>query len=32
VGGIRASIYNAVNLETVQVLAIFMRDFQRANG
>ena len=27
VGGLRASIYNAVPLESVQALVIFMRDF-----
>jgi phosphoserine aminotransferase len=32
VGGMRASIYNAVNLETVEVLVNFMREFQKANG
>jgi phosphoserine aminotransferase len=32
VGGMRASIYNAVNLETVQVLVNFMREFQKGNG
>src|SRR5271156_2337054 len=32
VGGMRASIYNAVNLETVQVLVSFMREFRKANG
>jgi phosphoserine aminotransferase len=32
VGGMRASIYNAVNLGTVQVLVNFMREFQKANG
>src|SRR6202522_3601500 len=32
VGGMRASIYNAVNLETVQVLVNFMREVQKANG
>jgi phosphoserine aminotransferase len=32
VGGCRASIYNAMPLEGVQVLADFMRDFARTNG
>jgi phosphoserine aminotransferase len=32
VGGMRASIYNAVSLETVQILVNFMREFQKANG
>lgn len=32
VGGIRASIYNAVSLESVSALASFMRDFVKANG
>jgi len=32
VGGMRASIYNAVTIETVQTLVGFMRDFQKANG
>jgi phosphoserine aminotransferase len=32
VGGIRASIYNAVSRESVQALASFMADFARANG
>jgi phosphoserine aminotransferase len=32
VGGIRASIYNAMPLEGVQELATFMREFQKANG
>ncbi|MFC4599590.1 3-phosphoserine/phosphohydroxythreonine transaminase [Cohnella hongkongensis] len=32
VGGLRASIYNAVPLESVQALASFMRDFQNRNG
>jgi len=32
VGGMRASIYNAVTLETVEILVNFMRDFQKANG
>lgn len=32
VGGIRASIYNAVSLETVQALVDFMADFEKRNG
>ena len=32
VGGIRASIYNAVTLESVQVLAAFMKEFEKKNG
>lgn len=32
VGGLRASIYNAVPLESVRALVDFMRDFQRRNG
>ncbi|HEY2735858.1 MAG TPA: 3-phosphoserine/phosphohydroxythreonine transaminase [Polyangiales bacterium] len=32
VGGIRASIYNAVSVESVETLAQFMQHFQRANG
>jgi phosphoserine aminotransferase len=32
VGGIRASIYNAVSLEAVKSLASFMHTFARANG
>lgn len=32
VGGIRASIYNAVELDSVQVLVDFMREFERTNG
>ncbi len=32
VGGIRASIYNAVTLEAVESLAQFMKEFQRKNG
>lgn len=32
VGGIRASIYNAVPLEACQALASFMHDFARKNG
>jgi len=32
VGGIRASIYNAVSFESVTVLAEYMRDFERKKG
>jgi phosphoserine aminotransferase len=32
VGGMRASLYNAVAPEAVQALTQFMREFQRANG
>jgi phosphoserine aminotransferase len=32
VGGIRASIYNAVNPEACKALASFMEDFAKANG
>jgi len=32
VGGLRASIYNAVEPETVESLAAFMREFERVNG
>ncbi len=32
VGGCRASIYNATTLESVQVLADFMKTFERKNG
>jgi phosphoserine aminotransferase len=28
----RASIYNAVTIETVGILVDFMREFQKANG
>ena len=31
-GGMRASIYNAMNIEGVQVLVDFMAEFQRQNG
>ena len=31
VGGIRASIYNAISLKMVEKLAQFMRDFQKSN-
>jgi phosphoserine aminotransferase len=32
VGGLRASIYNAMNIDGVQVLVQFMKEFQRKNG
>jgi phosphoserine aminotransferase len=32
VGGIRASVYNAVPLESVEALASFMKDFEAKNG
>jgi phosphoserine aminotransferase len=32
VGGMRASIYNAVPYEAVAALVDFMKDFQRRNG
>ena len=32
VGGMRASIYNAMGLEGVDALIAFMQDFQRRNG
>jgi phosphoserine aminotransferase len=32
VGGMRASIYNAVPLEAVQALISFMQDFERRHG
>ena len=32
VGGLRASLYNALPLESVDALVAFMRDFQRRNG
>ncbi|GAB4120078.1 MAG: 3-phosphoserine/phosphohydroxythreonine transaminase [Roseiflexaceae bacterium] len=32
VGGIRASVYNALELESCQVLTHFMAEFQRRNG
>lgn len=32
VGGLRASIYNAVPPESVQALTSFMREFERSNG
>jgi phosphoserine aminotransferase len=32
VGGIRASLYNALPVEAAQALVAFMRDFQQRNG
>ena len=32
VGGMRASIYNAVTLDSVEALVSFMREFERKNG
>ncbi len=32
VGGLRASLYNAVPLEAVRALAEFMREFERKHG
>lgn len=32
VGGVRASIYNACSLESVEVLVDFMKDFEQRNG
>ena len=32
VGGLRASLYNAVELQSVQTLVEFMREFERQNG
>jgi phosphoserine aminotransferase len=32
VGGIRASIYNAIPLASVEALAEFMKDFEKKNG
>jgi phosphoserine aminotransferase len=32
VGGIRASIYNAMPIEGVQTLAEYMREFEKKNG
>jgi phosphoserine aminotransferase len=32
VGGMRASIYNAMTVEGAQALVNFMADFQRKNG
>ena len=32
VGGLRASLYNALPMESVDVLVQFMQEFQRVNG
>jgi phosphoserine aminotransferase len=32
VGGIRASIYNALPLASVEALVAFMKEFEKANG
>jgi phosphoserine aminotransferase len=32
VGGLRASIYNALPVEDVKALAQFMKEFERKNG
>jgi phosphoserine aminotransferase len=32
VGGIRASIYNAITIKAVEALVAFMRDFEKKNG
>jgi phosphoserine aminotransferase len=32
VGGVRASIYNAMPLEGAQALAAYMQEFERTNG
>ena len=32
VGGMRASLYNAVSIEAVEALASFMREFEKKNG
>jgi phosphoserine aminotransferase len=32
VGGMRASLYNAVTLQSVQTLVEFMREFKRTQG
>ncbi|HRQ23173.1 MAG TPA: 3-phosphoserine/phosphohydroxythreonine transaminase, partial [Anaerolineales bacterium] len=32
VGGMRASIYNAMTVEGTQVLVQFMKEFQKKNG
>jgi phosphoserine aminotransferase len=32
VGGVRASIYNAMPLEGAQALAAYMKEFERTNG
>jgi phosphoserine aminotransferase len=32
VGGVRASIYNAMPIDAVKQLADFMKEFERTNG
>ena len=32
VGGIRTSLYNAMPVESVEILANFMKDFLKSNG
>jgi phosphoserine aminotransferase len=32
VGGLRASLYNALPLESAQALVAFMKEFQRKHG
>ena len=32
VGGLRASLYNALPVESVDALVAFMQEFQRRNG
>jgi phosphoserine aminotransferase len=32
IGGLRASLYNALPLESVEALAQFMEEFQRTTG
>jgi phosphoserine aminotransferase len=32
VGGLRASIYNAVPMEAIEALIQFMKEFERKNG
>ncbi|MEK9208699.1 MAG: hypothetical protein AAB910_01330 [Patescibacteria group bacterium] len=32
IGGVRASLYNALPIEAVQSLVEFMKEFQRTNG
>jgi phosphoserine aminotransferase len=32
VGGLRASIYNAVTMESVEALVSFMKEFEQKNG
>ena len=32
VGGMRASIYNAVSMDAIDALVSFMQEFERTNG